>query len=83
MPEERLFSTGDLCKDIFVIVSGIIDIVVGEIGGTSITLDLLGRGSVIGQNYILTSEKWQYTALNRSNIPVKVLIIPWKTLDFL
>ena len=67
----------------YIIASGVIDIVIQSAnykGQLNFSLDLLGRGSVIGQNYILRHEKWYYSAVNKSTIPVKVLAIPFRML---
>lgn len=55
-----LFNVGDKCNEIIFIVSGMIDIIITDGTEVHMTLDLLGRGSVIGANYILSQEKWYY-----------------------
>ena len=62
-------------------MSGVLDIVIGDNYSHNMTIDLLGRGTVIGQNYILSEETWSYSAINRSVVPCKILKISKKMLD--
>lgn len=71
---QTLFKVGDRCTEIIVVVSGAIDIVITD-GETALTLDLLGRGSVVGSNYILSHDKWYYEAANKSTMAARTIIL--------
>ena len=61
---QKLFNIGDLCEDLFIVLSGTIDIQISDGYENTETLDVLGRGSVIGFNNILNKEMWYYAAIN-------------------
>ena len=72
-----LFDIGQNCNAIYIILSGIVDIVIysDELGLKKRVLDSLGKGSVIGTNFILTREQWSYRAVNQSTMAARVLKI--------
>lgn len=81
---ESVITAGNRCNTMYIIVSGVIDIVIQNTkfkGVMNYTLDILGRGSVIGQNYILSNEKWYYSAVNKSTMPALILAIPLTTIQ--
>ena len=41
------------------------------------TLDLLGPGSIIGQNFVLKGEKWPYQAINNQQTPCEIMKITY------
>jgi CRP-like cAMP-binding protein len=51
--QDTLFNVGEKCDEIYIILSGVFDIEITNGVNLSITLDLLGKGSIIGSNYIL------------------------------
>lgn len=51
-PNQELFLFGDVCKYIYIIISGVIDIVISD-GTHKEVLDILCKGSLIGVNYVL------------------------------
>ena len=61
-----LFNVGEPCQDIFIILSGVIDIVITDGGSRNQTLDVLGKGSIIGPNFVLRKSKWFYKAVNKT-----------------
>jgi len=48
-----LFDVGDKCNEIYIVLSGVFDIEITDGFKLRTTLDLLGKGSIIGSNYIL------------------------------
>ena len=78
---QSLFNVGDKCTEIIVIVAGMIDIIITDGKDVHMTLDLLGKGSVIGSNYILSQEKWYYKAVNKATLPTKIIRLSKKLLQ--
>lgn len=74
-PGEQLFDVGDECEDIIVILNGCIDIVVSDGYKFQEILDVLGKDSIIGANFVLKQEVWAYEAVNNSNMTVKFMRI--------
>lgn len=54
---------------------GVIDIVLCDGDMHSKVLDILGKGSIIGPNFVLKQEPWSYEAINNSTLTVKVIRI--------
>lgn len=52
--EEQLFGVGERCRNIFIVYQGVIEVNISDGIAKSYFLDLMGRGSVLGQNNILT-----------------------------
>lgn len=52
---------------------GVIDIVVSDGYKNHQVLDILGKDSIIGANFVLKQEPWCYEAVNNSTITVKIL----------
>ena len=73
--DEKLFNLGDKCDDIFMILNGVIDIVLTDGFDRHQVLDICGRGSILGSNYVLCGNPWSYEAINHSNGCVHVLQI--------
>ena len=40
-------------------------------------LDFMGRGSVIGSDYVLNKMKWNYSAINKTVLYANVVIISY------
>lgn len=59
--EQKIFGVGDSCDDIFIVISGVIEITLSD-GKKKQHLDMMGRGSIIGMSNILFGEKWAYYA---------------------
>jgi len=55
-PNELLFDIGETCRDIFFVISGVVDIIITDNKGNTEVLDVLGRDSVIGGNFVLIKE---------------------------
>ena len=70
-----LFDLGDYCEDIYMILSGVIDIVISDGSSNRQVLDSLGRGSVLGMSFILKHEQWVYQALNNTSMTAHVIKI--------
>ena len=75
-----MFEYGDTCKDIFIIMSGIVDIVITDGTANKQVLDVLGKGSVIGMNNILKAQKWSFQAVNDTRITARCIRISIKNL---
>ena len=60
-----MFKVGDKCTDILVVLSGTISIELSD-GDTTYPIDIIGKGSVIGGNNVITGERWIYRAKVRS-----------------
>ena len=73
--DQKLFDLGDKCGEIFMVLNGIIDIVLTDGFDNNQVLDVCGRGSMMGFNFILSGERWIYRAINHSNDYVHVLSI--------
>lgn len=74
-PGQMLFDVEDRCNEIIIIMHGVIDIVVSDGFYNHQILDILGKDSIIGSNFVLKQEPWCYEAINNSTITVKVLRI--------
>lgn len=64
-----LFNCGDQCKDIYILTSGVIDIVITD--GTDKNkqvLDVLGKGSVLGMSNVLQCNRWAFRAVNNTRM---------------
>ena len=57
--ESTIFDVGQKCKEIIVILSGVIEISLSD-GLQEQHLDLLGRGSIIGLSNILYNDRFAY-----------------------
>ena len=53
MTNEVLFEIGETCKNIYILISGMLDIFIMDNHGVEEHLDILGRGSIIGTNFTL------------------------------
>ena len=63
--DEQLFKFGTKCEYIYVILQGVVQIDVTN-GEENFFLDLLGRESVLGSNFILSENIWNYSATCKS-----------------
>jgi signal-transduction protein with cAMP-binding, CBS, and nucleotidyltransferase domain len=63
--DERIFQFGQPAKYMRIIMQGVVEIDITD-GKKKFLFDLLGRGSVIGVHFMITSEKWIYEAYARS-----------------
>lgn len=77
---QKLFEQGEHCDDIFIILSGVIDIILWNGKKKHLVLDYMGRGSIIGINSVLKGEKFLYEAINNCSITATVLKISAKEL---
>lgn len=66
---------GDKSDSIFYILQGVLDIVISDGYSNHKVLDVLGKGSFIGMNFVLKSEIWYYKAVNNSTITCKIMKI--------
>ena len=80
---EKLFDIHDTCDTIYIILSGVIDIVISDGINIKGVMDVLGPGSIIGINTFLKNEKWYYYAINNVRHTCKVLKITWKLLNIM
>lgn len=71
--DQALFETGDESTELFFVMSGMISIIISDGKGRQECLDILGKGSIIGFNSILTNEKWNYRAINMTTQSVKII----------
>lgn len=76
-PGQILFDVEDKCDEIIIILHGLIDIVISDGYYKCQILDILGKDSIIGANFVLKQEPWCYNAVNNSSITVKVLRISY------
>ena len=61
--DNKLFEYGDQCKHISIILSGMLCIeIVNNKKDVKQEIDILGRGSIIGQNNIINKSQWFYRA---------------------
>ena len=60
--DEKIFSLGEPCDNIIIVMSGVLDIIITDGRNYEQTLDVLGPGSILGQNFVLKGEKWPYHA---------------------
>jgi CRP-like cAMP-binding protein len=58
--KQVLFDVGDACENIYFVLHGVIDIVISDGYQNHQVLDILGKGSIIGANFVLKKEKWIY-----------------------
>lgn len=54
-PTQKLFEIGDICDKMFLVMSGVIDIIVHNEHVRQV-IDTVGKGSVLGMNFILKKE---------------------------
>ena len=80
---QKLFDVGQECKEIFILQSGVVDIVLSDGYDQHCTLDQIGKGSIIGPNMVLKQEKWPYQGINNSVTTCRVLCIGYQTVDAL
>lgn len=76
-----LFDIGETCNDIFIIMSGMVDIFIADNFGAEEHLDVLGRGSILGINFILVKEQWVYRAVNNTSLAAKIFVIPHSSIN--
>lgn len=81
--KQVLFDVGDACENIFFVLHGVIDIVLSDGYQNHQVLDILGKGSIIGANFVLKKEKWVYSAINNTTMTVRVLKISHNLLQTL
>ena len=63
-------------------MSGVVDIILTDNRGNVETMDVLGRDSVLGMNFILIKEQWTYKAKNNNDIfPAKILKVSAASLN--
>ena len=72
---EMLFDVGDTADSIFIVIQGVIDIVLTDGQYNKETLDVLGKGSIMGINSIMTNENWFCRAVNNTSLSVVVIQI--------
>lgn len=70
---QTIFDVGDKCNSIYYILQGVLDIVISDGYSNHKVLDVLGKGSFLGMNFILKSEIWYYKAVNNSTITSRIL----------
>jgi len=73
-----LFDVGDTCKHVCIVLEGVVDIVISDGFRNTTILDVLGKGSVLGQSYVISKEKWFYKAVNNSILTAKIIQIDMK-----
>lgn len=78
--EEQMFGVGERCRNIFIVFRGVIETSISDGITKSYFLDLLGRGSVFGQDNIITQEMWAYKARSVSDQTSLVVRIKRKVL---
>lgn len=64
-------------------LSGAIDIVLSSGGDDNYIIDVLGKGSVIGQNYFLMHEKRLYKGINNCSMTARILHIDYHQIHIL
>lgn len=75
--DQVLFEYGSPCDCIFVILSGIVAIeLINNKKEVIHQIDLLGRGSVLGQNSVLSGNTWFYRARVCSEQSLNVVQVP-------
>ena len=57
-----------------------IDIVITDGGQNSQVLDILGKGSVLGSNFVFKSEQWAYRAVNQTEITACAIKVSFQDL---
>ena len=78
-----LFDVDEPCNEILIIMHGVIDVVISDGYQNSQVLDILGKGSIIGANFVLKQEIWSYEAINNSSLTVKVIRISHNLISML
>jgi len=71
-----VFEIGETCKNIYIIMTGMISIYISDNVGNEEHLDILGRGSILGTDFTLIKELWVYRAINHTSVAAKLFIIP-------
>ena len=72
---------GDKCDSIYYIFQGVLDIVISDGYLHHKVLDVLGKGSFIGMNFVLKNEMWFYKAMNNSTITSRILKIKLSVIE--
>ena len=78
-----LFDVGDKCESIYYILQGVLDIVISDGYANHRVLDVLGKGSFIGNNFILKQEMWFYKAVNNSTCTTRILKVDLSVIQML
>jgi CRP-like cAMP-binding protein len=76
--EHAIFSPGEDCQCIYIIVSGLVEINFSD-GFQNFFLDVLGPGGVIGVTNVLNYEKWTFIATTIRNC--EIIEIPKKMIN--
>ena len=76
---QMVFSIGQECENIYIILQGVVSIELSN-GINSFQIDVIGRGSVIGVNNLISSEEWVYQAKAASSQTVLILTVSRRTL---
>ena len=64
--EALLFDAGERCQNIYILLTGSIDVQLTDGDKLIQTLDTLGPGSLLGMNFVLKQEPWYYRAKNNT-----------------
>ena len=81
--DQILFESGDRVDNIFLILRGVVTIEI-LINGNYHKLDILGRGSILGLDGILSlNNKWNYRAIVCSHKTANIVEISRKSIQFL
>lgn len=80
-PNQLLFEIGETTGNVYIILSGMIDIVISDGQSSSQVLDILGPGSVIGMKLVLKNEKWFYRAVNNTMRTTRILTITQRSIN--
>lgn len=82
-PSQMLFECGDRCDSIYVVLNGVIDTVLTDGADNIQVLDIVGKGSVLGIDNVLTYDLWAFRAVNNTRMTACLLAIGHRTLDYL
>ena len=77
--DARLFDVKEVCRDIFIIIAGIVEISIPN-GLKETVIDVLGRGSVIGAHFMIKEEIWPLRATAKFTGTTKVLRLQFNQL---
>ena len=78
--DEVIFEVGSRCDGILIILNGHVNIQMTDGNNYHKTLDQLGSGSIIGQNFVLKQEHYPYRALNKNKMNCSILKISYQSI---
>ena len=79
--DEVLFEAGEICKAIYVVIVGTIDVELTDGDGLYHRLDSLGPNSILGTNFVFKKEPWYYRVKNNSNFSCQIMKLTFNNIQ--